>query len=165
MKSVVYPGSFDPVTLGHLDIIDRSARVFDKVIVAVLDNVNKDYFFTKQERIDMVKNLTKEYDNIEVHSFDGLLIDFMQKIDSNIIVKGLRLVNDFEYENNMSNMNSHLTDGKIETVLMISNPKYSFISSSSVREILHFGGDIKGLVPDVLVEYINDNFRENGGGK
>lgn len=165
MKSVVYPGSFDPITLGHLDIMERSAKVFDKVIVAVLDNVNKDYFFSKKERIEMVEALTKNYDNIEVCSFDGLLINFMQEIDSNIIIKGLRLVNDFEYENNMANMNSHLTDGQIETVLMISNPKYSFISSSSVREILHFGGDITGLVPDVLVEYINKRFRKNGGGK
>lgn len=165
MKSVVYPGSFDPITLGHLDIMDRSAKVFDKVIVAVLDNVNKNYYFKKEERIAMVKELTKKYDNIEVYSFDGLLVDFMKEIDSNIIVKGLRLVNDFEYENNMSNMNSHLTNGEVETVLMISNPKYSYISSSSVREILHFGGDITGLVPDILVKYINQNFHENGGGK
>ena len=165
MKSVVYPGSFDPITLGHLDIMDRSAKVFDKVIVAVLDNVNKNYYFEKKERIAMVKELTKDNDTIDVSSFAGLLVDFMKKIDSNIIVKGLRLVNDFEYENNMSNMNSHLTKGQVETVLMISNPKYSYISSSSVREILHFGGDITGLVPDVLVKYINDNFDKNGGGK
>lgn len=147
MRIAVYPGSFDPVTMGHLDIILRSACLFDKLIVGVLSNVNKKNLFTAQERVNMISILVEKYDNIEVMSFEGLLVDFMEKMDSRIIVKGLRIGIDFDYELQMAHLNRKLSNEGVETVLMMANPKYSYISSSSVREILHFGGNIEGFVP------------------
>ncbi len=150
MKIAVYPGSFDPVTMGHLDIILRSASLFDKLVVGVLCNVNKKNMFSTEERVNMISKLVEKYDNIEVVSFEGLLVDFMEKIGSQIIVKGLRIGIDFDYELQMAHLNRKLSNEKIETVLMMANPKYSYISSSSVREILYFRGNITGFVPDEI---------------
>lgn len=154
MKIAVYPGSFDPITLGHMDVILRSAAVFDKVVVGVLKNVEKKGLFSIDERVAMIEKLVQKYDNIEVTSFQGLLVDFMESINAHIIVKGLRVGLDFDYELQMAHMNRKLSKEKVETVLMMASTEYSYISSSSVREILHFKGDIRGFVPDEIIEDI-----------
>lgn len=154
MRVAVYPGSFDPITLGHMDVILRSAAVFDKVIVAVLKNVDKKGLFSIDERVEMIRKLVRKYDNIEVVSFQGLLVDFMESIGAHIIIKGLRVGLDFDYELQMAHMNRKLSKEKVETVLMMASTEYSYISSSSVREILHFKGDIRGFVPDEIVHDI-----------
>lgn len=152
-KSVIYPGSFDPVTLGHLDIIIRASKMFDHVVVAVLRNVAKDKpSFTVEERIELLKEATKDLDNIEVVSFDGLLAEYAKKRNITTLVKGLRAVSDFEYEFQMALMNSQL-DSNIETLFMTTSAEYSFLSSSSVKQVAKFGGKIEGLVPE---EIIND---------
>lgn len=152
MKTAVYPGSFDPITNGHMDIILRASQVFDRVIVAVLHNVDKKGLFTKEERVEMIAQLVAKYDNIEVRSFEGLLIDFMKEVDARIILKGLRMISDFDYELQMAQMNRHISQGSVETMMMMTNTAYSFLSSSSIRELLHFNGDIRGLVPEEIVE-------------
>ena len=163
MKIAVYPGSFDPITLGHMDIITRSSRLFDKLIVAVLKNVEKKGLFTIDERVDMIGKLVEKYDNIEVVSFEGLLIDFMNSIDANIIIKGLRVGLDFDYELQMSHMNRKLSKDQVETILMMASTEYSYISSSSVREILHFRGDISNFVPGDIVQDIYKKVGIDGG--
>ncbi|MGB4588373.1 MAG: pantetheine-phosphate adenylyltransferase [Clostridiaceae bacterium] len=163
MRIAVYPGSFDPITMGHLDIIMRASKLFDKVIVGVLHNVEKKGLFTPEERCEMIEQLIEKYDNIEVKSFEGLLVDFMKKVDSKIIVKGLRIGIDFDYEIQMAQLNKELSKNDVETVLMMTNTKYSYISSSSVREILHFNGDIRGLVPDIIYDDIYKKVGRDGG--
>ena len=163
MKIAVYPGSFDPITLGHMDIIKRSAKLFDKLIVAVLKNVDKKALFTIDERVGMIGKLVKKYDNIEVVSFEGLLIDFMESNEASIIVKGLRVGLDFDYELQMSHMNRKLSKDHVETILLMASTEYSYISSSSVREILHFKGDIKNFVPEEIVQDIYKKVGINGG--
>lgn len=156
MKRAVYPGSFDPVTNGHLDIIERASRVFDEVIVVVLVNPNKNGLFDIDERVQLIKKVTTHLSNVKVESFSGLLIDFMNERDSKVIVKGLRAVSDFEYEFQMSLMNSKL-DPDIETVFMMTSAQNSFLSSSAVKQVAVFGGCIKDLVPDSI---INDIFKK-----
>lgn len=150
MNRAVYPGSFDPITNGHLDIIKRSSKVFDEVIVAVLVNPEKKGLFTIQERVDLIKSVVSDLPNIRVESFTGLLTNFMKKNDCKVIIKGLRAVSDFEYEFQMALMNNKL-DPDIETLFMMTNAKYSFLSSSSVRQVAMFGGCIKELVPDKII--------------
>ena len=163
MRIAVYPGSFDPITLGHMDIIKRSAKLFDKLIVAVLKNVDKKALFTIDERVGMIGKLVKKYDNIEVVSFEGLLIDFMKSVDARIIVKGLRVGLDFDYELQMSHMNRKLSKDRVETILLMASTEYSYISSSSVREILHFRGDISNFVPGDIVQDIYKKVGIDGG--
>jgi pantetheine-phosphate adenylyltransferase len=158
MRIAVYPGSFDQVTMGHLDIILRSACLFDRLIVGVLCNVNKESLFSSEERVKMISKLVEKYDNIKVVSFEGLLVDFMEKVDSHIIIKGLRIGIDFDYELQMAHLNRKLSNDGVETVLMMANPKYSYISSSSVREILHFNGNITGFVPEEIRQDIYNKF-------
>ena len=153
MKIAVYPGSFDPITNGHLDIIKRGAKVFDKIIVAVLVNVDKKYLFEIDERVQLIKKVTKDIENVEVRSFNGLLVNFLKECNSNIILKGLRTTCDFEYEMQMSFMNSEL-DSDIETVCMMASSKNLHISSSGVKQVAKFGGNIKGLVPSEIVSDI-----------
>lgn len=153
MKIAVYPGSFDPITNGHLDIIKRGAKVFDKVIVAVLINVDKKYLFESNERVELIKKVTKDIENVEVRSFNGLLVNFLKECDTNILLKGLRTTFDFEYELQMSYMNSEL-DSNIETVCMMSTSKNLHISSSCVKQVAKFGGNIEGLVPSEIVSDI-----------
>lgn len=150
MNRVVYPGSFDPITNGHLDIIKRSSKVFDEVIVAVLVNPEKKGFFTIEERVELIKSVVCDLPNIKVQSFTGLLTNFMKKNDCKVIIKGLRAVSDFEYEFQMALMNNKL-DPDIETLFMMTNAKYSYLSSSSVRQVAMFGGCIKELVPDKII--------------
>jgi len=153
MKIAVYPGSFDPITNGHLDIIKRGAKAFDKIIVAVLVNVDKKYLFEIDERVQLIKKVTKDIENVEVRSFNGLLVNFLKECNSNIILKGLRTTCDFEYEMQMSFMNSEL-DSDIETVCMMASSKNLHISSSGVKQVAKFGGNIKGLVPSEIVSDI-----------
>ena len=151
MRVAVYPGSFDPITNGHLDIIERALKVFDKVIVAILINPTKKGLFSVQERVELIKKVTKDIDNVEVESFEGLLVDFLEKKETNIIIKGLRAVSDFEYEFQMALMNNKL-NSDVETVFMMTSAEYSYLSSSSVKQVAKFGGNINGLVPDEIVD-------------
>lgn len=148
MRRVVCPGSFDPVTNGHMDIIGRSSRLFDEVIVAVLINESKTGLFPVAERIELLGAATAEYGNVRIESFRGLLVDFCRAQDAEIVVKGLRAVSDFDYELQMAQMNVGLAG--IETLLMPTNPLYSFLSSSLVKEIAKWGGDVSPHVPPMV---------------
>jgi len=154
MRVAVYPGSFDPVTNGHLDIIHRAARIYDRLIVGVLNNPEKKHpMFSVDERIEMLRQVTEDTDNVEVKSFEGLLVDFAKANGAEVIVKGLRTVADFEYEFQMALLNKAL-DQECETVFMMTDTKYSYISSSMVKELAGFRGDIAGLVPECIVDRI-----------
>jgi pantetheine-phosphate adenylyltransferase len=149
MTRVVCPGSFDPVTNGHLDVISRAAGLYDEVIVAVLINITKKTLFTVDERVEMLAEVTKGYGNVRVERFHGLTVDFCVENGVNAIVKGLRAVSDFEYEMQMAQMNYRLA--KVETLFMTTNPLYSFLSSSLVKEVARYGGDVSGLVPEPVL--------------
>lgn len=161
MKRAVYPGSFDPITNGHLDIISRASKVFDEVIVGVLINPNKNGLFDIEERVNLIQKCIKSFNNVKVESFSGLLINFMKNVDATVIVKGLRAVSDFEYEFQMALMNNKLNPN-IETVFMMTNAKYSYLSSSSVKQVAMFGGCIKGLVPDIIIKDIVNKINKEG---
>lgn len=152
LKIAVYPGSFDPITCGHLDIIKRSCKVFDKVIVAVLNNSAKHPLFSVSERIALIGRCTKDLPNCEVDSFDGLLVDFAKKKKADTVIRGLRAISDFEYEFQMALLNKKLNPD-IETMFMVTNVNCLYISSSVVKEICLYGGNTQGLIPD---EIIND---------
>jgi len=160
----IYPGSFDPVTYGHIDIIERSARIFDRLIVAVLNNPQKEPLFTAEERIVMIKNSVMHLDNVEVESFSGLLVDFARIKNARVIVKGLRAVSDFEYELQMALMNKKL-DKEIETIFIMTSSKYSYLSSSVVKEVATFGGCIATLVPPVVEKRLKEKYNEKHGKK
>lgn len=155
MRRAVFPGSFDPVTKGHLDIIKRASKVFDEVIVAVLINPDKKGLFHIEERVELIEKITKNIENVHVESFHGLLVDYMKEIDAKIVIKGLRAVADFEYELQMALMNKKL-DSTIETMFMMTSSEYSYLSSSSIKQILRFGGCIDELVPNEIVPDIMD---------
>ncbi len=162
MRTVaVYPGSFDPPTNGHLDIIERSSRVFSRVIVAVALNLRKNAFFTPAERVRMLKKLTSSMGNVEVTSFRGLLVDFARVQEAHILVRGLRAISDFEYEYQMAQMNRKL-DQEIDTVVMMTGERHSAISSNIVKEIAQFGGKIDDLVPPLVRDIL---FRKLKGAK
>lgn len=157
MAQAIYPGSFDPVTNGHLDIIDRASKVFEKVIVVVLENPRKVSTFSMEEKVDMLHKIAKPYNNVEVDSYKGLLIDYAQKKGVRIIIKGLRAVSDFEFEFQMALTNRKL-NCDVETMFMMTNNMYSFISSSIVKEVAGYGGDIKDLVPSLVYDQIIRKF-------
>ena len=142
----IYPGSFDPITNGHLDVIARGARLADRLIVAILRNENKQIFFSVSERITMLEEVLGDYKNVEVETFDGLLVDFAAKRGASVILRGIRAISDYEYELQMALMNRRLNSG-IETVFLMAGEAYSFISSRLVREVIRLGGNISGLVP------------------
>lgn len=149
MTKAVYPGSFDPITKGHLDIIKRASYVFDEVIVAVLINPNKKSWFEIEERVEQIERVVSSLKNVKVLSFSGLLVDFMNKENIGVIVKGLRSMSDFDYEFSMALMNKKLDQTK-ETVFMMTNSKYSYLSSSAIKQVAIFGGCLQGLVPEEL---------------
>ena len=156
MTKVVCPGSFDPVTNGHLDIVGRASRLFDEVVVAVLVNEKKSSLFSLDERIAMLGRATSELPNVTVASFTGLLVDFCTENDVSAIVKGLRAVSDFDYELQMAQMNSSLTD--VDTVFIPTSPEYSYLASSLVKEVAKGGGDVSRLVPDFVLEAMTERF-------
>jgi pantetheine-phosphate adenylyltransferase len=145
----IYPGTFDPITYGHLDIIDRAANLFDVVIVGVAYNINKTPMFTKEERKDLIKAVTKKYKNVRVEMFNGLLVDFAKSKNANVIIRGLRAISDFEYEFQMSLTNRKLAPG-ITTMFLMPNEKYTYLNSSLVRELSKLKGDISNFVPPVV---------------
>ncbi|MFC5448295.1 pantetheine-phosphate adenylyltransferase [Paenibacillus aestuarii] len=153
----VYPGSFDPVTHGHLDIIHRAAKVFDKLIVAVLNNTSKNPLFTLEERMDLIRQATKDLPNVEVDGFRDLMVNYMKIKNVNLIVRGLRAVSDFEYELQMASTN-HKLNSDVETFFMTSKPTYSYLSSSIVKEIAKFHGPVTDLVPPEVEEALKRKF-------
>lgn len=158
MRKVVCPGSFDPVTNGHLDIIERAAQLFDEVTVAVLVNESKKGLFSLDERLDMLTQVTAAFDNVKVDSFAGLLVDYCAEHDIAAIVKGLRAVSDFDYEQQMAQMNGKLTG--VDTVFIPTSPAYSFLASSLVKEVARHHGDVSGLVPDLVLGRLRERYAE-----
>ena len=159
MRRVVCPGSFDPVTNGHLDIISRAAQLYDEVVVAVAQNPSKTTLFTVAERVELIREATKRYDNVRVDRFEGLTVDFCRDNDISAIVKGLRAVSDFDYEMQMAQMNYN--QAGVETLFMTTNPLYAFLSSSLVKEFARFGGDVSGLVPATVLNLLNRRLGES----
>ncbi|GGL10851.1 pantetheine-phosphate adenylyltransferase [Mangrovihabitans endophyticus] len=159
MRRAVCPGSFDPVTNGHLDIVGRASRLFDEVIIGVLINQNKTGLFTIDERIAILREVTAAYGNVRVESFRGLLVDFCRDQQAAVVVKGLRAVSDFDYELQMAQMNIGLSG--VETLFMPTNPLYSFLSSSLVKEVAKWGGDVSPHVPDLVGERLMARLRQN----
>ena len=150
-RIAIYPGSFDPLTNGHVDIIERGARIFDSIIVAILANVEKTPLFSENERISIIRDVFKGHDNVQVEAFSGLLVEYAQVKKATVLVRGLRAVSDFEYEFQMALMNRHLAPG-LETVFMMPDEKYTYISSRLIKEVFTLGGEITGLVPPVVEE-------------
>ena len=151
MRTAVYPGSFDPLTNGHLDIIRRASRLFDRVLVSVLQNEGKSPMFSVQERMELIAGCTRGIDGVEVHSFSGLLVDFMRRMDASVVVRGIRAVSDYEYELQMALMNRELHAGA-ETIFMLPAVEYTFVSSRLVKEVFRLGGDIAHLVPPSVLD-------------
>ena len=159
MRRAVCPGSFDPVTNGHLDIVGRASRLFDEVIIGVLINQHKTGLFTVEERLELLREVTKPYGNVRVESFQGLLVDFCRTQQAEVVVKGLRAVSDFDYELQMAQMNVGLSG--VETLFMPTNPLYSFLSSSLVKEVAKWGGDVSSYVPDLVGDQLMTRLRQN----
>lgn len=158
MKIGIYPGSFDPVTFGHLDIIERGAKIVDKLIVGVLTNNAKTPLFSSEERVRMINNLTKHLDNVEAKAFDGLTVDFAHAEGATVIVRGLRAVTDFEYELQLAQTNKVIAPD-IDTIFLTTNLKYSYLSSSTVKEIASFGGDIHEFVSPEIQDRMKEKFK------
>jgi pantetheine-phosphate adenylyltransferase len=154
----IYPGSFDPITNGHVDIIERGLKVFGRIVVAVLENPKKAPFFTTKERMRMIQDIFAGRETIEVRSFDGLLVDFARAQKTNVVVRGLRAISDFEYELQMALMNRNLDPG-IETFFLMPNLKYSFLSSNLVREVVTLGGPVDDLVPELVARRLRDKIK------
>jgi pantetheine-phosphate adenylyltransferase len=159
VRRVVCPGSYDPVTNGHLDIISRASRLYDEVVVAVLINIAKKSLFTVDERVEMIAEVTKQYGNVVVEKFHGLTVDFCRERKIPVIVRGLRAVSDFDYELQIAQMNHQLAG--VETMFMATNPLYSFLSSSLVKEIAQYGGDVSGLVPEPVQQRLIRRFEQS----
>lgn len=157
MSRAIYPGSFDPVTLGHLDIIKRSSYMFEEVIIGVLNNSKKTPLFSLEERVSMIKEVTKDIGNVRVLSFSGLLIDFAKNTDTNVIVRGLRAVTDFEYELQMAQSNRQVTKD-VDTMFLTTSIEYAYLSSSIVKEYALYGVDVKDFVPPVVIPLLKEKF-------
>jgi pantetheine-phosphate adenylyltransferase len=157
MTIAICPGTFDPITCGHLDVISRAYKYFDKFIICVAVNPFKQPLFTLEERVDLLEKVTAGMANVEVTSFNTLLVDFARKVGATVIVKGLRAISDFEYEFQMSQINQAMGE-EIETFFVMANPEYTFISSSAVREVASYGGSISGLVPQVVEGELSNMF-------
>ena len=157
MSTAIYPGSFDPMTLGHLDIIERSSRIVDELNVAVLKNNAKNPLFSADERVSMIKEMTESMPNVTVASFDGLLVDYMKEINATIIVRGLRAVTDFEYELQIAQTN-HVENPEVETIFLTTSLQYSYLSSTIVKEFASYGGDISKFVPARFIDRIYEKY-------
>lgn len=157
MKRAIYPGSFDPVTFGHIDMIERSAKIVDELVVAILVNSAKNPLFSVEERVSMLGEITGHVPNIRIMSFHGLLIDFAQEVDASIIVRGLRAVTDFEYELQIAQTNRIVND-RIDTVFLTTSLEYAYLSSTIVKEVASYGGDISHFVPEQLIDRIYAKF-------
>lgn len=157
MKKAIYPGSFDPITFGHLDMIERSAKIVDELVIGVLNNSAKNSLFSVEERVSMIKEMTKDWKNVTVASFDGLLVDFMKQIQATIIIRGLRAVTDFEYELQLAQAN-HVQNSEIETIFLTTDLKYSYLSSTIVKEFASYGGDISKFVPERFIDSIYEKY-------
>ena len=155
MTVAVYPGSFDPVTNGHIDILERTSRVFDNIVVAVIHNVTKQALFTLEERVELIKESTKHLDNVKVECFNGLLADFLKDREATVIIRGLRSITDFEYESQMSMMNKKLFP-EIDTIFIVSDSQYTFVSSSGIKEAAMLGGDVSSMVPSAVEKGLQD---------
>ena len=158
MKRAVYPGSFDPVTYGHLDIIRRASEIFDVLVVSVLNNKGKTPLFSVEERVKILEEATKDIPNVQVDSFSGLLVDYAAANDIHVSVRGLRAITDFEYELQIAQTNAKLSGGKLDSVFLTTNLEYAYVSSSTVKEIASFGGDISQCVPDFVAEKVYDKY-------
>ncbi|MDR0963911.1 MAG: pantetheine-phosphate adenylyltransferase [Clostridium sp.] len=159
MKKAVYPGSFDPVTLGHMDIIRRAAEIFDELTIGVLNNPEKTPLFSVDERVKMLKDAVCDLPNIKVDSFSGLLIDYAKANGFHVAIRGLRAITDFEYELQLAQINRKLSGGNLDTTFLVTDLAYSYLSSTNVKEIARFHGDISGMVPGFVVDAINVKFR------
>ena len=159
MKKAIYPGSFDPVTLGHLDIIERASKLFDHLIIGVLNNSAKTPLFTVEERVSMLKEVTKGIPNVEIQSFDGLLVDFAKERGVKAVVRGLRAITDFEYELQIAQLNRVMAP-EIDTVFLTTNLKYAYLSSSSVKEVAAYGGDISPFLTPEVEKRVHDKYNE-----
>lgn len=157
MKTAIYPGSFDPVTLGHIDIIHRAAKMTDKLIIGVLQNSSKNPLFTMEERVDMIKKACGDLENVEIKQFGGLLIDFVKECNAQVIVRGLRAVTDFEYELQWAQSN-RIVYPDVDTIFLVTNVQYSYLSSSVVREYASHGGDVASFVPDYVVDLLREKY-------
>ena len=158
MLRAIYPGSFDPVTLGHMDIIKRSCKIVDELIVGVLNNNAKTPLFSVEERVKMLREATKELKNVKVVEFEGLVVDFAKAIDAKVVIRGLRAITDFEYELQMTQTN-HKLEPDVETLFLTTSIEYSFLSSTTVKEVAAFGGDITQFVPEVVVNEIEEKMK------
>ena len=158
MKRAVYPGSFDPVTYGHLDVIRRAAKMFDVLIVSVLNNKSKTPLFSVEERVKMLEEATKDIPNVKVDSFSGLLINYAAENNLHVSVRGLRAITDFEYELQIAQTNRKISNGKLDTVFLTTSLEYAYLSSSSVKEIASFGGDISQCVPEFVAPLVYEKY-------
>lgn len=159
MRLAVYPGSFDPITNGHIDILEKASKIFDRIIVAVVHNVSKKALFTLDERVALIKDSTKHLDNIEVECFTGLLADYLREKDACAIIRGLRTVADFEYEMHMAMINKKLIPA-LDTIFVMADSKYIFVSSSIIKEAALLGGDVSELVPEVVKKGLNEKRKQ-----
>lgn len=160
MKIAIYPGSFDPITNGHLDIIERATTIFDKVFVAIAQNTAKDPLFTVEERLRLIKKSTNKNKNVEAEHFTGLLVEYAVSKKAHAIIRGLRAVSDFEYEFQMALMNRNLRED-VETVFLMPNEKYTYLNSSIIKEIARHGGDVSNFVPEVVNNHLRQKFENN----
>lgn len=158
MRIGIYPGSFDPITLGHLDVIERAAKLVDNLIIGVLNNSSKQPLFSAEDRVDMIKLVTAHIPNVKVEAFEGLLVDFAKEKNANIVVRGLRAVTDFEYELQMAQTNSKISS-QVDTIFLATNVKYAYLSSSVVREIAKYGGDISHFVPEEIMPLVYNKYK------
>lgn len=160
MSAAIYPGSFDPVTYGHLDVIKRAADIFDELTVSVLYNVGKSSLFSVEERVKMLQEATKDLPNVKVESFSGLLIDYAKQKDIHVAIRGLRAITDFEYELQIAQTNRKLSGGQLDTMFLTTALEYAYLSSSSVKEIAYFNGDISPCVPDFVAQELYKKYQK-----
>ncbi|MCI8647493.1 MAG: pantetheine-phosphate adenylyltransferase [Firmicutes bacterium] len=158
-NKALYTGSFDPLTCGHLDIITRAARLYDKLIIGIVVNPSKKPMFSLEEREEMIRRVTKDLPNVEVDHFSGLLANYVNSNNFDAVIRGLRATTDFEYEIQMAQMNARLYHEHVETVFLMTNPNYSFISSSMIKEVHSLGGSVEGLIPELILEYMDKKIK------